>query len=425
MAQVPKVRKALALTTVAVLLASSLGEVAPASALSLPLETPTVPVKAPPLPPVKTPPLPPVKTPPLPPVKTPPLPPVKAPPLPPVKTPTVPVKAPPLPPVKTPTVPVKTPAPPVKAPTVPPKAPTLPSKTPSVSVKTPAVGAKTPARSVSVPSATVNVPSVPAGGRSSGPAGGPRGGATRAGTASSAAASSPRLPGSGAGAPALGTYGSPGAGGSPGVGVGVGLNKLPATEGSPGKRARARIARRERRLKAEVARLGGCLTALPAGQRELLELRTGYGNALPLSPRAAAHRLHVNAAHIAARERRAVRELLAAARTHSCGRTSEVVAGVVSFIAATFGDGQARATGGVEAVRYESAPAKSGRTSPSTVGGIIGANISPTASDVILVLALLMGLGAIVAVVLADAAGLGPRHEQWRQRVRNRFRSLR
>jgi hypothetical protein len=282
-------------------------------------------------------------------------------------------------------------------------------------VKKPSVNVKTPAGSVGVRSATVGAPSASGSGPSSGPAGGTHAGATPTGSASSPAASPRGAGGSGASAPPLGAYGSPG----------VGYGKLPASEGSPARHARARIARRERRLKATVASLGGCLSALPANQRELLELRTGYGAAAPLSPRAAAARLHVNAANMAARERRAVRELRAAAGTHGCGRTSEVVAGVVSFIAATFGDSQARRTGGVEAVRYESAPIKSGQTGTSTVGRILGANISPTASDVILVLALLMALGTIVALVLADAAGQGPQHEQWRQRVINRFRSLR
>ena len=408
MARIARFRSSLLLVC-AVLVASLLadvGTIAPAFSLGLPLETPTVPVQTPPVP-----------------VKTPTLPPVKAPTVP-VKTPTVPVTVPvkiPTVPVKAPTVPVKTPTPPAKTlssktPAVPVKAPVLPSKTPAVSVTTPSVNVRTPAGSASVPSATVRAPSTPTSGPAPRPAGGPHAGTTPTVSASSPGASLPGAGGSGASAPPLGAYGSPG----------VGYAELPASEGSPNGRARARIARRERGLKATVARLGECLSALPAQQRELLELRTGYANALPLSPRAAAARLNVDAAHIAGRERRAIRELRAAASTHSCSRTSEVVDGVVSFIAASFGDGQARATGGVEAVRYESAPiVKSGRTSPSTVGRILGADISPTASDVILVLALLMALGTIVALVLADAAGQGPRHEQWRQRVANRLRSLR
>jgi hypothetical protein len=43
----------------------------------------------------------------------------------------------------------------------------------------------------------------------------------------------------------------------------------------------------------------------------------------------------------------------------------------------------------------------------------------------ILVLLLLTVAGLTIGLVLADAAGQGPRHEQWRQRVANRIRSLR
>jgi hypothetical protein len=61
----------------------------------------------------------------------------------------------------------------------------------------------------------------------------------------------------------------------------------------------------------------------------------------------------------------------------------------------------------------------------STLGRILGADTPPVASDVILVLLLSMALGLLVVLVIADAAGQGPRHELWRQRVINRLRSLR
>jgi hypothetical protein len=460
MTQAWKSRKAV-LGTCAVLVAglvAGAGEVSPASSLSLPLETPTVPVKTPAVP-VKVPAVPvqapaPVKAPAVP-VKAPavkvPAVPVKVPAVPvktpAVKVPAVPVKTPavkvPAVPVKVPAVPVKVPAVPVKLPTVPVKAPvkvSLPTKTttaktpsapikvPPVSIKTPPVSVKTPtgdvkASGISIRTTTgsVTTPSVSVGGHSgSGAAGSVVGrSASRgaaAGGSSSSGASTPGAGGVGTTTSPIGAYGPPG----------VGYNTLAPSEGPLGRSARARVVRHERMLKAIVAHFHGCLAALPSSQRELLELRTGYGDKSPLSPRATAAYLHLDPAQVGALETQAVRELHQAATTHSCAQTGELVSGVLAYIAAGFGDGQASATGAVKAVRYES-PATSTPAPPaqSTVGKLLGTDISPTASDVLLVLLVLMGLGAIVAVVLADAAGQGPRHEVWRQRLINRIRSLR
>jgi hypothetical protein len=168
--------------------------------------------------------------------------------------------------------------------------------------------------------------------------------------------------------------------------------------------------------------LQGCLVALPASNRELLELRTGYGARHPFSPRATAAVLHIDRAQIARRERQALRELKDAAGTHSCGRTSELVGAAAAYIGAGLGGSNAR--GGVEAVRYESTPSPRRQPSSSMLGRALGADIPPVASDIILVL-LLGGLALVVMLVMADAAGQGPRHELWRQRVVNRLRSLR
>jgi hypothetical protein len=425
------------------------GEISSASSLSLPLETPTVPVKTPAVPvqiptvPVKAPtvtvPAVPVKVPTVT-VKTPAVP-VKVPAVP-VKVPTVTVKTPAVT-VKTPAVTVKVPTVTVKTPTVPvkvsvpvkttaTKTPSVPAKSPPVSIKTPTVPVKTPTVEVRTPdglvrtvAGSVSAPSVSAKVRSA------SGGApsvttslaSRHGATGTTAAASSSKSASGYGGGGSGTSSSPiGAY----VGPGVGYSKLPPIEGSLSHRARASIVHRERKLKAMVAQFHGCLAALASTQRELLELRTGYGDKSPLSPRATARRLHLDPAQIGGLEKQAVRELHAAAKTNSCARTGELVNGVFAFIGSTFGDGQASATGGVKAVRYVSpAPTHPSSPAPSTLGRILGTNIGPTASDVLLVLLVLMGLGAIVAVVLADAAGQGPRHEAWRQRVINLMRSLR
>jgi hypothetical protein len=345
----------------------------PASSFSLPVETPTVPVETPTVP-VKVPTVP-VKTPTVP-VKTPTVP-VKVPTVP-VKVPTVPVKVPTVP-VKTPTVPVKTPTVPVKVPTVPVKVPTVPVKTPSVPVKKatlPSVPVKVPSTPVKAPSAptktttvkapgvSVKTPSIAGRGAEVGVSasgvsvtGSASGKALASGSAKRGASGTASSGQAGAGQGAA-PSGSAGAGSSGGyAGPGAGYGELPSFEGVRDGKARARMTRRERRLKAVVARFGGCLSALPDAQRRLLELRTGFGPAKALSRRAAAARLHIGNARFATLEKQALGELSAAASTHACGRTSQIVTGAMSFIAAGFGGGDgAPAQGGVEGARYEKAP---------------------------------------------------------------------
>jgi hypothetical protein len=426
MAQVFKLRKARVLcAAVAVALLLVGGEATPVWSLALPLETPTVPVQAP-APPVKTPTLP-VKAPtvPIPPVKVPtvPIPPVKVPTVP-VKVPTVPVKVPTVP-LKTPTVPRKTPTSPVKTTTTV-KAPPVSIKTPLVSVKGPSVNVNTPAGSVHTTTGSANVPSVSVAGStgrnpsSSASGGSSRGATTGGATSGTAGAGSGAGTSGGSAAPAsptpLGTYGSPGAG----------YGELPPIEGAPGKRARARIARRERLLKATVERFQGCLVVLSASNRQVLELRTGYGDARPLSPRATAALLRLGAPQLARLEKQAVRELSDAAATHSCVRTGEVVEAAMSFIGAGFGGGgQAGTTGRMEVASFKTSRPLLPTPGPTLVGRVLGAGVPQVASDLIVVLLLVTLLGATVVLVVADAAGQGPRHEQWRRRVINRLRALR
>ncbi len=353
---------------VAMLLALAL-TASPASSFSLPIETPTVPVETPAVPvkiptvPVKTPTVP-VKVPTVP-VKTPTVP-VKVPTVP-VKTPTVPVKIPTVP-VKVPTVPVKTPTVPVKAPIVPVKTttvkvPSTPVKTPTTLVKAPGTPVKT--TTAKAPGVSVTTPSIAGRGAEVGVSGSgvavkgsASGKALTSGSAKTGASGSAPSGQAGAGQ-ATAPSGTAGAGSSGGyAGPGAGYGELPSFEGVRDGRARARIARRERRLKATVARFGGCLRALPDTQRHLLELRTGFGTAKALSPRAAAARLRIGAARFAALEKQALGELSSAASTHECGRTSEIVTGAMSFIAAGLGGqgGAGGGRGGVESARYEKAP---------------------------------------------------------------------
>jgi hypothetical protein len=346
-----------------------------------------------------------------------------------VTVPTVTVKTPPVT-VTTPSVPVKTPTVTVKTPTIPVKTPTVPIKTPTVTVKTTApapstaISTKTPSVAVGTSTGSVSVSgaSVATGttssssGRSTSPTQSSSTGKAVAGQGMTSA-------GGGSGALGGGSLGT--APGPLSAYAGIGYGQLPASEGHPGRRARARIARRERMLKAEVARFQGCLGVLPTPQRELLELRTGLRASRPLGPRAVATRLHLGQARFARLETQAVRELRAAASTHGCSRIGEFVAGVASFIGAGFGGGQLGATGGVKAVSYSAPAPKPAGVRSSTIAGLLGAGISTVASDVLLGLLLLMAGGVAVTVILADAAGLGPRHEQWRRRVLNSIRWMR
>jgi hypothetical protein len=61
---------------------------------------------------------------------------------------------------------------------------------------------------------------------------------------------------------------------------------------------------------------------------------------------------------------------------------------------------------------------------PTLVGRVLGVDVPPVASDLIIVLLLGTLLGGAVVLLFADAAGKGPRHEEWRRRVINRLRAM-
>jgi hypothetical protein len=200
---------------------------------------------------------------------------------------------------------------------------------------------------------------------------------------------------------ALSTYGGAGAGGQV---------KGPGARGA-----------RERALKALVTELRGCLGALPERSRLALELRTGLAGPQALAPKSAAERLHMGIARFSRLERRAIRELRVTASTHGCAVAPQVLGGLVGFLQAAFGD-EAQPAGGVEAVRYTANPSPPvAIPGTSTRGSVLGDDISPAAGDAILALIALLLAAVTVAVVVADSAGQGPRHPQWRQRVIDRL----
>jgi sigma-70-like protein len=307
--------------------------------------------------------------------------------------------------VQTPTVPITTPTVPIQTPTVPTVTATAPAPlpVPTVSATTPTVSAS--ASSVTVSSGKVSV------GTSSG---------------SSTTTSAARA-GAGSGSGSTGVAGTTNASSASSNGSGASSSAASGAGAvSPGSRARAHIASRERALKAIVARFHGCLAALPDAQREVVELRTGMGASRPLSPRATAARMHLGVARVTQLERQALLELRSAAATHSCARVASFVAAVVSYFATTFGGGPA-GTGGVEAARYDLSPAAALGELPDAPRdeGLLGKDFSPIPGGAVALLALvLIGVLALSAIV-ADATGRGPRHAQWRHRVRSRLSSWR
>ncbi|HEX8054394.1 MAG TPA: hypothetical protein VF517_15505, partial [Thermoleophilaceae bacterium] len=86
--------------------------------------------------------------------------------------------------------------------------------------------------------------------------------------------------------------------------------------------ARERRVRRERRLRALVTRLTGCLDFLPESEGRYLALRAGVGSERPQSRRAAARQAGIPAGRAATTERRGLRRLRRAARAGGCGAGS-------------------------------------------------------------------------------------------------------
>ncbi|MEA2478742.1 MAG: hypothetical protein QOJ07_664, partial [Thermoleophilaceae bacterium] len=83
--------------------------------------------------------------------------------------------------------------------------------------------------------------------------------------------------------------------------------------------ARRRHAARERRLRARVRKLSGCLGSLSEQDRRVLELRAGLAGAGPRTPAQVAAELGIDRGNYGRVERRALRRLGAAARSGGCG----------------------------------------------------------------------------------------------------------
>ncbi len=378
----------------------------PTTSVSLPAIS--TPVKAPPvkLPPVRIPPVtvttPTVKAPP-----PPPAPKVAPPSKVPIKP--VPISAPPV--LAGPKTPSNHKTPVASAPVIKPGA-KVPAPTGLPSVKTPPVGLpRTTGAPVSAPTAA-GVPtatgkrlrSVP---RSVAPG-------TR-----SAASSSPVAP---SGATASGSA----AAAQTREGSAYSTSPPPAIGGRHPTVSRAAAAE-SRRVMATVQRLRGCLGALPARVRLVLELRSGVSASHALSVAEAADYLNVGARRIAGLERRGLRLLRARAHTQRCETSATAVimsapvysSAVPAELAAIANESSGgTAAGGVQGFNATRSPLGAAGASERQ---LIEAAARPAADrPIVIALAILAGMLAL-ALVTADSLGLGPRHAPWRGRLRARF----
>jgi hypothetical protein len=380
------------------------------TALPVPLAAPPVPVKVPPVPiaappvPVKVPPVP-IAAPPVP-VKVPPVP-VKVPPVPVKQPPPVPVKQPPLP-TKPPPVPGKAPTVPVKAPPAPGKAPSVPAPRPAPSMIRPASGGAPPAPSGRVTSATAPtrsgaLPVVPG---SRGPAGRPLLHAV-VGSALGSVANDHPAAGGGLFLAAAGQIRSAAFNGYAVTTELPDITQL-LTEGH-GALPNARV-------RALVLSLHGCLASLPSRLRSVLQLRTGVGEAHPLSARAVALRLGIPVDQVTALDLRALRRLRAAAETTGCAGIahSETSFVFASYIAGSE-SGMGSAVGGVAGARYAQAPGEPGAQSVSPPAGtstLPGFSAVRPGSSVFWTLSALVLAVLVIGSIALDNLGIGPRHRR-------------
>ena len=152
--------------------------------------------------------------------------------------------------------------------------------------------------------------------------------------------------GSGSGSTAPGTAsGGSGGGGSAAPAAGSARGSAAAPAGAAGSRASGRSARRaaatggsrrhahekspaaERRLRAKVRRLAGCLGQVREGQRRVLVLRAGLGPRHALSRGQVSRRLELPMPRVRKLERRGVRRLERLAHSGGCGSSGAFVAG--------------------------------------------------------------------------------------------------
>ncbi len=133
-------------------------------------------------------------------------------------------------------------------------------------------------------------------------------------TASRSPSTPPSVPDTGGPSPAPNGSASPGS-----------SSADPASLGASAEPGRAGLGDRldaDRKLRATVDALSGCLYAVPVFERGVLRLRTGFGGKKGLSRGQVARRLNASRDGVRRAERRGVRGLRQAARTDGCGKSA-------------------------------------------------------------------------------------------------------
>jgi hypothetical protein len=160
----------------------------------------------------------------------------------------------------------------------------------------------------------------------------------------------------------------------------------------------------------------------------VLELRTGVNAARALGPAAVAGYLDLRVGEIFRLEKQGLRRLRLMARSHTCGRTTATLSGLIvltGFGGAVGNDGNA--AGGVEAVRYAKSPAREHSDSPVKKASPswpseLASNIPPVAGSawlpVVMVLAGMLLIGLLFR--FDDELGFWARQLRWRLRSMRR-----
>ncbi|MEA2132666.1 MAG: hypothetical protein QOC68_575 [Solirubrobacteraceae bacterium] len=225
-------------------------------------------------------------------------------------------------------------------PTVPtPSLPAVPTVVPNLP-KPPALPAPSLPSAPSVPSlprvpSSQSVPAVPAIGAPGGssesviPTGGSGGGGGSRGTAGGRAAGGGSRGGGSAPAASGRAGGGNGAasGRQGGSGSGSGSAAARSAEGPADPSERRAEARRDRRLRASVQPLAGCIGGLPRAERRVLTLRAGLGRERPHTRRRVAQILRVSTRRVSRLERRGVRRLRGLERAGHCKGDGGIAAG--------------------------------------------------------------------------------------------------
>jgi hypothetical protein len=151
----------------------------------------------------------------------------------------------------------------------------------------------------------------------------------------SGSAPSGSAPAPSAGGVAEGPAAGGGSDGAPAETPGAGATAA-GHESSPGARILARRFHKERRFRRSAQGLEPCLFAVSGFEREVIVLRAGFGGRRALGRRRVAHRLGASVSRVSRAERRALRALGTARRTHGCldgsgaGSGAQVLAAVAA-----------------------------------------------------------------------------------------------